>query len=297
VQRPLFIGLRRVSISARGGGMMGPGPRVRAVVPTKRRGAGRGAAGAEMSQYQLLDNIAHKDLRVLTHFGAALGDPAGVVPVWPTEFAEVQREYPIFFRKDGQGDFQAVALLGFDGDENLYIQGERWNATYLPGAIARGPFLIGFQEQQLGGELRHEAVIHVDLEHPRVSRDDGGMAVFLPKGGHSPYLEHVITVLRGINEGAEAAPAMYTELDALGLLQPTDLELQFDEAHGARLTGLYALDRERLAALDADQLYRLHRSGLLEGVYLVLSSLYNMRRLIAEKQRRLRAGAELAPTT
>lgn len=244
-----------------------------------------------MSQYQLLDNLTHKDLRVLTHFGTELGDPTGLVPVWPTEFAEVQREYPIFFRKDEAGGFQAVALLGFDSGENLYIEGDRWNASYLPGAIARGPFLIGFQEERVGGELRREPVIHVDLQHPRVSRDGSGAAVFLPKGGHSPYLDHVITVLRGINDGAGAANAMYAELDGLGLFQPTDLDVQFDDGHGARLTGLYAIDRERLSTLDAEQLHRLHRSGLLEGVYLVLSSLYNMRRLIAEKQRRLRADA------
>jgi len=244
-----------------------------------------------MSQYQLLDNLTHKDLRVLTRFGTDLGDPTGLVPVWPTEFAEVQREYPIFFRKTEAGGFEAVALLGFDHGENLYIEGDRWIASYLPGAIARGPFLIGFQEQRVGGELQREPVIHVDTTHPRVSRTGDGVSVFLPKGGHSPYLEHVTTVLKGINDGVEAAKAMYAELDALALLQPTELELQFDEGHGARLTGLYAIDRDRLAALDAQQLHGLHRSGLLEGVYLVLSSLYNMRRLIAEKQRRLRADA------
>ncbi|WP_202841740.1 SapC family protein [Luteimonas saliphila] len=246
-----------------------------------------------MARYELLDNVAHKDLRVVTRFGAGVADPAGLVPAWPTEFAELQREYPIFLRKEEGGDgFHAVALLGFDAGENLYLDGERWNATYLPGAIARGPFLIGFQEQMQDGALRHEPVIHVDLDHPRVSRDGQGVAVFLPKGGHSPYLEHVITVLKGIHDGTEAGRAMYASLDALGLIQPLELDLRFDDAHGARLTGLHGVDRERLAALDAEQLHGLHRAGLLEGVYLMLSSLYNMRHLIAEKQRRLRAQAE-----
>src|SRR5690606_26716263 len=126
------------------------------------------------------------------------------------------------------------------------------------------------------------------MEHPGVARDGRGVAVFMPKGGHSPYLEHVITVLKGIHDGIQAGRAMYAEFDRLGLIQPMELELRFDEAHGARLTGLYGIDRERLAGLDADQLHALHRAGLLEGAYLMLSSLYNMRRLIAEKQRRLR---------
>ena len=41
----------------------------------------------------------------------------------------------------------------------------------------------------------------------------------------------------------------------------------------------------------SDALLGLHRAGWLEGAYLVLASLYNMRRLIAEKQRRLREEA------
>ncbi|MDH5831066.1 SapC family protein [Luteimonas sp. M1R5S18] len=245
-----------------------------------------------MARYELLDNVAHKDLRVVTRFGAGNDDPAGLVPAFPTEFAELQREYPIFLRKEADGGFHAVALLGFDADENLYLDGERWNAGYLPGAIARGPFLIGFQEQMQDGTLTREPVIHVDLDHPRVSRDGQGVAVFLPKGGHSPYLEHVTTVLKGIHDGTEAGRAMYASLDALGLIQPVELDLKFDDVHGARLTGLHGIDRECLAGLDAGQLHGLHRSGLLEGVYLMLSSLYNVRRLIAEKQRRLRAQAE-----
>jgi hypothetical protein len=54
------------------------------------------------------------------------------------------------------------------------------------------------------------------------------------------------------------------------------------------MTGLHGIDRERLAALDATSVHRLHQAGYLEGAYLLLSSLHNMRRLIAEKQRRLR---------
>ena len=64
--------------------------------------------------------------------------------------------------------------------------------------------------------------------------------------------------------------------------------MRFDDSHAVNLEGLYGLDRERLAALDAAALHGLHRAGWLEGAYLVLASLYNMRRLIAEKQRRIR---------
>jgi hypothetical protein len=240
-----------------------------------------------MARYELLNNIAHQDLRVSTRFGVEFGDNVGMVQAFPTEFAELQREYPIFFRKDAAGGFQAVALLGFDHHENLFLQGGGWNASYLPGAVARGPFLIGFQEQQVDGQLRNEPVIHVDLDHPRVITGQGE-PVFLSHGGNSPYLEHIIHVLRGINDGVQAGRDMFAAFEALELIQPLTLDVRFDGSHGVNLGGLYGIDRERLAALDADSLHGLHRAGWLEGAYLVLASLYNMRRLIAEKQRRIR---------
>ena len=241
-----------------------------------------------MARYELLNNVAHKDLRIVTGFGRAFGDEIGMVTAFPTEFAELQREYPIFLRRERDGgQWQAVALLGFEANENLFLREGRWSAGYLPGYVARGPFLIGFQERTVDGELRNEPVIHVDMEHPRIGTGEGE-AVFLPHGGHSPYLEHVITVLRGIRDGAEAGTAMFAAFDELGLIQPMNVELKFDGQHGASLTGLHGIDRERLAALDADALHRLHRSGYLEGAYLMLASMHNLRRLMAEKQRRLR---------
>lgn len=246
-----------------------------------------------MARYELLNNVAHQNLRVIMRFGAEFGDDTGLVQAFPTEFAELQREYPIFLRKDPQtGQYQAAALLGFEQKENLFLQGQRWNASYLPGIVAKGPFLIGFQEQQVEGRWVVEPVIHVDLDHPRVSTTEGE-AVFRPQGGQSVYLDHVITVLRGIRDGVEHGAAMFAALDAAGLIHPVQVDVKLDETSGINLGGLHGIDRERLATLDATTLHHLHRSGYLEGAYLILASLHNVRRLMGEKQRR-RQQAEAA---
>lgn len=240
-----------------------------------------------MARYELLNNVTHKDLRVATGFGSQFGDDVGMVPAFASEFAELQREYPIFFRKDEAGEWQSVALLGFDQRENLYLHGGRWNAAYLPGAAAKGPFLIGFQEQRIDGQLRQEPVMHVDLDHPRV-RDGEGERVFLPQGGNSPYLDHVAGVLRGIRDGVAFGTGMFQAFDEMGLIQPVNLDVQLDDRHHISVGGLHGIDREKLAALDGPSLARLNGARYLEGAYLVLASLHNMRRLMAEKQRRLR---------
>jgi hypothetical protein len=249
-----------------------------------------------MARYELLDNVTHKDLRVVMRFGREFGDEVGLIPAFPTEYAELQREYPIFLRKDPEtGGFQSVALLGFDAHENLFLDGARWNAVYLPGIVAKGPFLIGFQERWSEGELVREPVIHVDLDHPRISFHEGE-AVFLPHGGHSPYLERVIVVLRGIHDGMRGGNAMFAAFDALGLIQPLQFDITLDSEHSVNLTGLYGIDRERLAGLDADALHRLHGGGYLEGAFLLLASVHNVPRLMAEKQRRLQQSGVVSAT-
>lgn len=249
----------------------------------------------KMARYELLNNVTHKDLRVVTRFGREFGDDIGMVQAFPSEYAELQREYPILFRRDrDSGQWQSVALLGFEQHENLFLQDGRWNAAYLPGAVAKGPFLIGFQEQRIDGELRKEPVMHVDLEHPRVGFSEGE-PVFLPHGGNSPYLQHIAGVLRGIRDGLEFGTAMFATFDSMGLIQPVNLDVQLDDKHRVSVNGLYGIDRERLAALDAGSLQRLNQAGFLEGAYLVLASLHNMRRLMAEKQRRLREQDAAAP--
>lgn len=249
-----------------------------------------------MPRYEMLNNIAHRDLRVATDFGPEFGDAVGMVPAYPSEFAELQREYPIFLRRDpATGDWQSVVLLGFEQHENLFLQDGRWNASYLPGAAAKGPFLIGFHENRIDGALSQEAVMHVDLDHPRVKAMQGE-PVFLPQGGNTPYLDHIAGVLRGIHDGHAFGAGMFARLDAHELIQPITLDVQIEPQHRVSVNGLHAIDRDRLAMLDGPALAELSRACYLEGAYLMLASLHNMRRLIAEKQRRLRIADAAAAT-
>src|SRR6478609_9421663 len=97
---------------------------------------GLGCNESRMSDTVLLDNVRHAALRVLTGHGAAFGDAINQVPLFVTEFAEAQRHYPILFRKDEHGTLQAVAILGFERDENLFLSGETWQG-YVPAIIRR----------------------------------------------------------------------------------------------------------------------------------------------------------------
>jgi len=251
-------------------------------------------SGEVLARHEMLNNVAHKDLRVITRHGAELGDNLGTVLTFPTEYGDVQREYPIFFRKDPHnGEFQSIALLGFQQDENLFLDEHGWHAAYIPGIVARGPFLIGFQNQEVDGELRREPVIHVDLDSPRVSTTEGE-PVFLPQGGNTRYLERITTILHGIHQGLAIGKAMFDAFNAHDLIEPVNVEIKFNAEEQFNLRGLYTISEEKLRGLSGEALFNLNSAGFLQGAFLVIASLNNMKKLIDMKHRRRQQQAGVA---
>ncbi len=238
-----------------------------------------------MTRNVLLDNVAHKDLRVRTGYSAEFGDSVNKVLIFPTEFTYVQREYPIVFRRDPGGELQALALLGFDKDENLFLDGNRWNARYVPAVQQRGPFLIGFRSKDHDGEVVREPMIHVDLDHPRISQTEGE-PLFLRHGGNSPYLEHANRMLQIIYKGTAVVRPMFAAFEEAGLIEAMDVEIQLDDRVQYKLPGFLTVSQERLAQLDGAQLERLHKAGYLHLAMLVVSSLGNVTWLIELKNRK-----------
>lgn len=242
--------------------------------------------GNDMTNHVLLDNVTHKDLRVITRHSADFGDDVSAVPTFPTEYSDIQREYPILLRKPpGEDGFLSVALLGLEDGENLFLENGHWTARYVPGIVARGPFLIGFQEREADGDVRREPVIHVDMDDPRVSETEGE-PVFLEHGGNSPYLAHIANVLKGIHEGMAVGREMLAAFDACGLIEPVELELALHSDVQYVLKGYYTISQDRLRELDGDTLARLNGAGYLQGAFLVIASLDNLKTLIEMKQAR-----------
>jgi SapC len=238
-----------------------------------------------MTNTVLLSNVEHADVKVDVKHSEEFGDAVNQVLIFPTEFDDIQREYPILICKDNEGAFQSVALLGLDRDENLFLDTGGWQARYVPALQQRGPFLIGFQEQEIDGVVRNEPVILVDLDHPRITAKDG-VAVFLPHGGNSPYLEHVTDILRCIHQGVEVGRVLFAMLDEMGLLEPVTLEIKLTDTEQYNLPDYYTVSQECFMQLDGKALERLHHAGFLAPVFSIISSLRNVSRLIDMKNRK-----------
>ena len=240
-----------------------------------------------MSRHEILDNVTHKNLRVITDRSAWYGDDVAATLVFPLEFRRLQAEYPIAFQENTESAaFEPIALFGFEEGENLYLGPDGWEADYLPLTVERQPFLIGFGTSTEGGVPQQEPLIHVDMDSPRVSETEG-VPVFLEHGGHSSYLERINAVLAAIHEGYPQNRTFSDLLKTYDLLEPFALEFELQDGTSKKLTGLFILHEERLKTLDATALEELHAAGHLESIYMVMASIANLRTLIERKNRRL----------
>ncbi|MBB5212670.1 SapC family protein [Microbulbifer hydrolyticus] len=242
-----------------------------------------------MTNAVLLNNVEHRDLRVITERSSSLGDDAWYALTFPLEFRALQGQYPIFFQKDANSDtFFPLALLGLEPGENLYLRDGKWTATHIPLTIRREPFLIGRQNFVEDGVQKTRRVIHIDLDSPRVNRERGE-PLFLEYGGNSPFLDSMSDLLEAIHHGIEQSEKFVRALQIHGLLESITLDVTLDNGESNQLKGFYTIDEERLRALNAEDLNELHRAGFLEAIYMVMASQAQMRRLIDEKSRRAAA--------
>lgn len=239
-----------------------------------------------MTNAVLLNNVEHRDLRVNTERSATMGDDNWYALTFPLEFRALQGQYPIFFQKDAStGTFFPLALLGFEPGENLYLRDNKWGASYLPLTIRREPFLIGRQSFVEDGVQKIRRMIHIDLDSPRVNKEQGE-ALFLEYGGNSPYLDSVADMLDAIHHGIEQNEKFVRTLQIHGLLESFTLDVTLDSGEVNELRGFYTIDEGRLRTLSTEDLNDLHKSGFLEAIYMVLASQSQVRRLVDEKVRR-----------
>ena len=236
----------------------------------------------------ILTNDEHRSIAVDTRARPEYGDMVNRAIALSAEFNELHREYPLLLRKTEEAPgFVAHAILGFEKDENLFVAGDRWISTYVPATLARGPFSLGYIRAEDGGNTPAGIRVMIDEQHPRLRAD--GQPVFLPLGGESPYLEGIKRVLQTVDAGLRIDRLLYTELVAMELLEEVKIQISVFAELRYDFSGYYSINQEKLAALNGEQLLKLHRMGLLAPVYFLISSLGNFQRLVNLKIARLQS--------
>ena len=171
---------------------------------------------------EVLSNTTHSNIKINSTYKVNNGFDYNFCPVYPIEYTSLQSDYPIFFTKDKKKDvWQTVALLGFKDNENLFLGKGVWISRYVPLSIQRLPFYIGSQKEVVNGVPTENKILHIDMDHPGVSKG-GGNDIFLEHGGNSEYLDYVNNILSTIDSEVIMLDSFCKELSKLDLLKSTD---------------------------------------------------------------------------
>ena len=234
-----------------------------------------------MASWVPLDNVEHAQLRLIGR--PSVDACVNQTLIVPPEFEELQREYPILFRRDDDGQFQSVVILGLDRGENLFLVDGAWSGRTIPATLRRGPFFLAVDEEE--GEA-HDAALVIDLDDERVSESEGD-PLFLSHGGAAPVLQSAAEALRTVHEGLEQSRAMFALFAELELIAPVEIEVDLGDGTNYRLADFFTISSEGLSSLGGDALERLNRSGFLAAAIHARSSLANINRLVELKTGKL----------
>ncbi|AUC89880.1 MAG: hypothetical protein CL600_10345 [Alteromonas sp.] len=239
-----------------------------------------------MAHHVLLNNVEHKDVKIAQSYQHAFGHDQMCVPVFPVEVRHAQACYPLVFAKDAQENFQMVALLGLEQNENLFLKDGEWNASYKPLLVEKGPFLIG--RNTSNAESGETLSIHIDMEDPRVIKGEDGasdsVSVFLPHGGNSEYIDNIANVLSTIHESQAVHKEFIDAMTRYDLVESFVVDINLDGNGTNRLSGFYTVNEDKLNDLDAEALFALNQKGHLSTVFMMLASMSQLSKIVDMKK-------------
>ncbi|HXS19746.1 MAG TPA: SapC family protein [Steroidobacteraceae bacterium] len=233
-----------------------------------------------MTRIVPLNKETHKELKVDARASAAYGDNQRFTHVIVNEFPQLVVHYPILFSKDGNtGEFFCGVMLGFDEGENLFLEEWRDLQFYRPLGLQRVPFYAQGPE------------VAIDLDHPRVGVE-GGTALFTEHGQPSRYLQRIIWAFQDLAPGIEVTKHFIKRLLELNLIEPVDLEAEFDDGRIINCDGLYTVNQDTLMRLPDEAVVELFRRGYMRLIHYMIGSLKQFAVLARKKNGRILKATE-----
>lgn len=233
-----------------------------------------------MTQIVPLNKQTHKSLKVDARASAAYGDSQRFAHVIVNEFPQLVVHYPILFSKDGNtGEFYCGAMLGFDEGENLFLDEWRDLQFYRPLSLQRVPFYA------------HGPEVAIDLDHPRVGVEDG-KALFTEHGQPTRYLQSIIWAFQDLKPGIEVTRHFIARLLELKLIEPVEIEAEFDDGRIINCEGLYTVNQETLSRLPDAAVVELFRRGYMRLCHYMIASLKQFPVLARKKNGRILESTE-----
>jgi hypothetical protein len=125
-------------------------------------------------------------------------------------------------------------------------------------------------------------VVSINIESPRISETEGE-ALFTDSGEPSEYMQKSMQNLQTIHQGHEQNQLFVAALLENDLIEGFNLNITLKDGSNNRLEGFYTINEDKLAALEAEALSKLHKQGFLQAIYMAVASFARVTDLIGKK--------------
>ena len=241
----------------------------------------------------LLEPARHRQLRIGTLADFSITRGMHGVFLAATEIPQAAMEFPVVFvhtgvRDDaGRATVSPIALLGVAQGENLFVDGVRWDARYIPAFIRRYPFLTA--------NLRGAPAPGVMIDRAWGGfSEDAGEPLFDAELKPAPALQRAIEFLDRFETEAQRTQLFCARLTELELLKEMKADATLPDGVALSIDGFFTIDDEKLRALPEDAVLEMHRNGMLALLNLHLASMTHLRTMVERKARRAQEAREAA---
>jgi hypothetical protein len=241
------------------------------------------------AQPVLLDRQKHRQLRLRGADDRSASATLNAVFCAAAEFAEACKVFPLLFVRtgdvgaDGRPVISPVCLMGLEPGENLFVDGGRWTAPYVPAFVRRHPFALVDTPDAEGTASQ---AVAVDAAFPGLAEDGDGERFFTDAGEPSPFLARTLAFLNDFERAAQLTRPVGAHLHSLGLLKEMRAAGQLAGGAPFSVDGFLVVDEEKLAALPDAVVLQMFRGGLMAMVHAHLVSLGNLAALVERKSAR-----------
>jgi len=202
------------------------------------------------------------------------------------EFSRAAATYPIVFVEDRQKDqFRPVVLLGLEDGENLFVQADKWQASYIPAIIRRYPFALGNTPEE--GRF----VVCIDEQSSLVNEQDG-QPLFKESGEPAEVMERVKRYLAELQQMDKFTEDFCIYMAEKNMFTPLNVKVRIGNEL-KNITGAYVINEERLNSLSDETFLHLRTVKYIPVVYSHLSSLSQIERLLSFKDKKIISAQEL----
>jgi hypothetical protein len=197
------------------------------------------------------------------------------VPLGIGEVYEACKDYPILFTKNQEGDWLAIALLGYN-DKNVYLDENRRfkKGKYLPAFLRRYPFALAQNEDKKGFSLGIEEEALEALNESNKER-----SLFKEDKTPSDLTKNTLDFLVRFQGELQACSALIKELEIWELLVEQSANVLDEEGKTHTINGFFTINEEKLGHLSEKKKLDIYKKGATPFMTAHLISLSNIRRL------------------